>query len=333
MRAAVFQGVEAGLSVEKIDDPAPGPRGIVVRVRRCGICGSDLHMTDGNGLMQCPVGTVLGHEYSGEVVEIGTDVKAVGVGDRITALAMPSCGRCASCELGEPMWCTGDDKDFALTGAFAEYTCVGESAVVKLPGELSWEQGALVEPLAVAHHGVELARPHQGQRVVILGAGPIAMATLYWLQERGVGDVAVVARSPQRRQYAIDLNASSFDVMDELEIGDVNAEIVFEAAGTVGAVASSLAMVAKRGKIVSYGFCDMPDAFVPATALMKEVSIQFSMMYSKHDFAKTMQSLVSAPSDPRSMISETVSLDGLPSAFAGLRGSNQQCKVMIDPWG
>jgi (R,R)-butanediol dehydrogenase/meso-butanediol dehydrogenase/diacetyl reductase len=290
-------------------------------------------MTDGNGSMECPAGVVLGHEYAGEVVAIGRDVKTIRVGDRVTALAMPACGRCDSCARGELMWCTGDEKLFALTGGFAEYICVGEPAVMRLHEALSWEQGALVEPLAVARHGVELADPDSGQRVAILGAGPIAMATLYWLRERGLSDVLVVARSTQRKQYAMDLGARSFDVLDDDAIDGVNAEIVFEAAGTVGALTSALALTAKRGMVVSYGFCDEPDAFVPATALMKEVSIQFAMMYSRHDFEETICSLATSPSDPMTMVSEIVPLDRLPLSFEALRGPNQQCKVMIDPWG
>ena len=120
MRAAVFQGVDQPLSIEEVADPDPLPRMAVVRVGACGICGTDLSITSGRGFLQMPPGFVLGHEYAGEVVAVGPDVERLRVGDHVTSLAIPACGRCPQCLQGDPQWCTGDGKLMG-SGAYAEY--------------------------------------------------------------------------------------------------------------------------------------------------------------------------------------------------------------------
>src|SRR5438876_6164783 len=132
MRAAVFQGVGQGLAVDVIDDPTPPDRFVVVRVGRCGICGSDLQMTSGEGFLQVAAGARLGHEFAGEVVAVGRGAERLREGDHVCALAVMSCGRCAACLDGRNQWCTSTEKLIGL-GGYAEYAVVAEPQVVKLP--------------------------------------------------------------------------------------------------------------------------------------------------------------------------------------------------------
>lgn len=335
MKAAVYQGVDVGLRIERVADPTPGPNDVVLKVERCGVCGSDVHMTDGVGLMECPAGMVLGHEFAGEIVEIGSEVSGVAVGDRVTALAMPGCGRCPACIAGDLLSCTADEAEKVYaSGAFAEFVRTIGAGVVKLPDDVGWEAGALVEPLAVALHGVRLSGAQPGDRVTIVGAGPIALSTLTWLRARGVDDVTVVASSVRREHFARALGATEFIAADPADptTHPQGADLVVEAAGTPGAIAMAFGMARPRGAVISFGFCDVQDGFIPALVLMKELKLQFSMMYNRAEFETTVDALARQIIDPAAMISEVVSLDRLPAAFDALHATNEQCKVMIDPW-
>jgi threonine dehydrogenase-like Zn-dependent dehydrogenase len=338
MRAAVFQGVGNGLAVEERPVPVPDPRHVVIKVGSCGVCGTDLHFTDGHGLLQMPPGTVLGHEFAGEVVDVGPGIESLAVGDHITALAIASCGRCANCKAGDPQWCCGDPKLFGGAGAYAQYATVAEPQAVKLPPGLSWSDGALVEPLAVGLHAAHLAHLPPGSDVLVIGAGPIALSTVYWARRMGAGRIVVQARSRRRERYALDLGATEFIVSGDNPVAEaVEAlhcppSLVFEAAGVPGTIEQSMQVVQPRGTVVVLGWCTVPDSFVPALYLMKQVRLQFSMTYTLGEFRHTIDTLDSGAVEPRAMVSQTVSLDDLPAAFESLRGPSADCKVLIDPW-
>lgn len=331
----MYQGVDLGLQIEELPDPVAGPNDVVLKVERCGICGSDVHMTDGVGVMECPAGMVLGHEFAGEIVDVGKDVTGLAVGDRVTALAVPGCGRCAACLAGDLLACSAAEVDKVYgSGAYAEYVRTVGAGVVRLPDAVDWEAGALVEPLAVALHGVRLADAQPGDRVTILGAGPIALSALAWLRARGVDDVTVVATSSRREGYARELGATEFVAIDPADPAThpQGADLVLEAAGTPGAIGIAFGVARPRGTVVSFGFCDVPDGFIPALVLVKELKLQFSMMYDRSEFETTVEALATGMVRPASMVSEVVGLAELPVAFSALHGTNEQCKVMIDPW-
>jgi threonine dehydrogenase-like Zn-dependent dehydrogenase len=338
MRAAVFQGVGNGLAIEERPIPVPDPRHVVIRVGSCGICGTDLHLTDGHGFLQMPAGAILGHEFAGEVVEVGADVERLTVGDHITALAIPSCGRCSNCEAGEPQWCTGEPKLFGLAGAFAEFTTVAETQAVKVPAGLSWKDGALVEPLAVGLHGAYLGHIRPGADVLVIGAGPIALSAVYWARRMGAGRVVVQATSRRRERYAKELGATDFIVSGDNPVGEAiealhgPPSLVFEAAGMPGTLEQAMQVVQPRGTVVALGWCTVPDSFVPALYLMKQIRLQFSMTYSVGEFQHTIDTLDAGAVEPGTMVSSTVSLDELPAAFESLRGPSEECKVLVDPW-
>jgi len=333
MRAAVYKGPDQGLAIETIPDPEPGQREVVIRVESSGICGTDLHMTDGHGLVEASPGSVLGHEYAGEVVAIGSDVHGVTSGQRVTALAMPACGQCGPCQSGDLLWCEGDDKIAATTGGFAEFVAVGAAATVPLPDGVTSELGALAEPLSVAHHGVELASLHGDERIVVIGAGPIALAVTYWIRSRGIGQVTVVARTARREALARAMGAASFvattegQTLSEIE----KADIVFEAAGSRGALSQALEYVRPRGTVIGLGFYDEPDTIVPALWVMPEIRLQFAMMYSKVDFAASLEELREHPEDLGRMITAVIPLGDLPKMFTDLRGPSNQGKVLVNP--
>lgn len=320
--------------------PEPGPREVIVKVGRCGICGTDLSFAKGDGIMQLPAGTVFGHEYAGEVVEVGSTVEGLSIGDHITALAIPSCGRCPNCLAGDPQWCTAADEDklFGATGAYAQYSPVAETQAVKLPKTLSWQDGALVEPLAVGLHASYLAGFRPGTDMLVIGAGPIALATVYWARRMGAGRIVVQASTRRRERHARELGANDFitsgddPVATAIEALHGQPTLVFEAAGVPGTIEQAMQVVQPRGTVVVLGWCTVPDSYVPAIYMMKQVRVQFSMTYNVGEFRHTIDTLDAGAGEPATMITETVSLDALPPVFESLHGSTDQCKVMIDPW-
>ncbi len=337
MKAAVYQGPGKGLVVEQLDDPTPGERQLVVRVGACGVCGTDLHMTSGEDMLQFDAGAIPGHEYAGEVVAVGPGTERIRVGDHVTALAVPeACGHCVNCRAGLQQWCEGDDKVFGTGGAFAQYALLGEPLAVLLPESLEWRDGALIEPLSVGGHGVELSGVRPGDRVVVLGAGPIGLAAAYWARRRGAARVVVAATSARRQPQALAMGATDFvitggdPVTEIVEAAGGPPPLVFEAAGAPGALETAMTIVASRGTVIALGCLAKPDRFVPAWPLFKEVRLQFSMTYSVGDYQRTISELTSKTVGPRAMVTGGVNLTDLPPLFESLRGRADHCKVVVD---
>jgi (R,R)-butanediol dehydrogenase/meso-butanediol dehydrogenase/diacetyl reductase len=337
VRAAVFQGPGNGLAVEQVPDPTPAERQLVVKVESCGICGTDLSLTSGHGFLQLQAGDVPGHEYSGEVVAVGSGVEQLSIGDRVSALAIFSCcGRCESCRSGNEAWCTGSDRVVGTANGFAEYALLGEPQAVKLRRDLSWDEGALVEPLAVGLHGVDLSDLRPGTDVVVIGAGPIALAAVYWARRRGAGRIVVAARSNRRERIARRLGATDFVAGEN--IGEALVEraggpprAVFEAAGVPGSLGLAFDVVAARGTVTVLGFCTEPDTLVWMNAVSKQVRAQFSFVYGSGDFEAVMQALANDREGPSAMVTKKASLDELPAVLENLRGPSTDCKVLIAP--
>lgn len=335
MKAAVFKEVGQPLAIEHLADPAPGPGELLLQVGRCGICGTDLHMTDGHA-QTYPENSVIGHEFAGEVVALGREVSGYKLGDRVAAMPVVGCGQCGSCRSGDPMWC--EQGLIGISGGFGQYALAKAHAAIRLPRSLSLADGALVEPLAVGLHGVALAGLAPGARVLVQGAGAIGLAAAYWARHLGAGRIAMTARSARGEAYAGNMGVDHFLVAGTDLQQRVDAalggppEAVFECAGVPGMVAQAVNLVRPRGTVVILGNCMLPDTFHPAQAMFKQVRIQGSMVYSLREFETVAAVLDAGHVEPRSMVSDTVSYAQLPQAFEALRRPGAQCKVLLDPW-
>lgn len=337
MKAAVFQGAGEPLRIEEVPDPVPGPRDLVLDVQACGICGSDLHVSALPGAL--PGGAVMGHEFAGTVAEVGKEVgDAFAVGDLVTALPVIGCAACAACLSGDVMHCTalrgtglGD-----LPGAFAEYVRVGANESLHLPDGVDAKLGALVEPLAVALHAVETARLRSGEKVLVVGAGPIGLAITLWCRFFGARDVVVSELAEGRRRLASHLGATA--AIDAA--GDVGGafadttggppDVIFECVGVPGMLNQCVALAPPRGRIVVAGVCIESDTFSPVLAIMKELRLQFVLAYGKPDFAFTLDMLAAGRLDASPLVTDFVGLEGLPEAFEALRQPGGQCKVLLE---
>jgi (R,R)-butanediol dehydrogenase/meso-butanediol dehydrogenase/diacetyl reductase len=332
MKAAVFDRPGAPLRVASIADPEPRDDGVVIRVRRCGVCGTDLHMTEDHGGEAAAPGSIFGHEYAGEVVAIGKRVSGLRIGDAVAALPLAACGRCHSCRAGDPLWCAGMRLNY---GGFAEHVGADAASCVRLPASASVEDGALVEPLSVARHGVETAGPLAGKSVLVIGAGPIGLGVAYWARRAGAGHIAVLEKLRSRADLACRIGAdSAADPAGSFALGrqpDQPPDIVFECAGVPALLDMAVACVRPKGRIQSLGFCLTTAPFRPSAANLKEVTIAFPLGYSVADFEAAIDAFEEGDVAPRDMVTGRVALDDFPEAFEALRLPGAHCKLMVAP--
>ena len=333
MRAAVFSKLGQPLRVERVPDPEPGVGQIVVRVSRCGICGSDLHMTE-EALFGLTPGTVLGHEYAGEIIAVGKDVRRVRTGDRVSVMPVQGCWHCASCLAGQPAWCSQMRIE---GGGYGEYALANQSQCLQLPKSVSLEEGALIEPLAVGLHGVTVAQMPAGARVLVIGAGPIGLAATFWARRFGASRVAVTASTNRREALALAMGATAFidpsDASPEAVARTLGGppDVVFECVGKPGLLARCVECVRPRGTVVVLGLCTAMDSLMPFALVAKEVRVQAAALYGMRDFEIAADALAAEAAVPRAMITDTVGLEAMPAAFEALRQRNTQCKVMVNP--
>ena len=333
MKAAVFQALDQPLRIEEVAVPEAAADEVVIQVGRCGICGSDLHMTH-DPVFGVQPGAVLGHEFAGEIVEVGREVTGLKVGDRVAAAPVRGCGRCSSCLAGEPAWC---QKMLLQGGGYAEFVTATERQCLKLPASTSIADGALVEPLAVALHGVVRGKVTPGSRVLVIGAGPIGLGVVFWARRLGAARVAVSDLTTLQRDLAYQLGATAFEQTGPDAVARVAAalggapEIVFECVGRPGLLRQSLEHVGQRGRVVVLGLCTVPDSFVPFQAVSKEVDFVTSAFFDMHEYQASLDALDGGKAPPSAMVTDTVSLAAMPPVFEALRQRTSQCKVLVRP--
>lgn len=333
MRAVVTKG-PGDLVVENVPDPTPAPGQLVLRVSACGICGSDLHLHQA-GLL--PVGAIMGHEFCGEVMETGSGLRS---GDRVCVLPSLSCGQCERCRSGMGAYCT-EQQAIGLglpNGAFAEYVAVARHELVKLPAGVDNDHGALVEPLAVGLHAVNVGRIRRGERCLVIGAGPIGLAITLWARHFGASEVIVAELAPGRRAMAERMGATHVvdpmaeDLSDELTRAlPGGPEVVFEAVGVPGLIEQCVQHVRFRGRVVIAGVCISPDTLSPAPAILKEASLHFVLAYEKDDFQYTVDMIDQGRIAPGPMVTDCIGLAGVAGAFSELSKPTGQCKVLVFP--
>ena len=333
MRAAVMQGLHKPLSVETVPDPVPGAGDVIVKVGRCGICGSDLHMTEDPAYGQ-GAGSILGHEFAGEIVELGKGVEGLSKGDLVAVSPLKSCGTCPACRDGNVSWC----EVFGLQGGgYAEYVLTRPNQCVILPRSASLADGAIIEPLAVALHGVATSGMRIGDKVLIIGAGPIGLAAAFWARRMGAGRVVVQDVAEWQRSRALAMGAHDFIADRTDPIGAAEralggkANIVFECVGLPGLIAQAVEQVRPRGTIVLLGLCTKPDTFNSFAMLSKEVRLITSAFFTAREFEAALDALDRGAAEPRLLVTDTIPLDATPEVFELLRRRTEQCKVLIAP--
>ncbi|CUH95001.1 hypothetical protein P22_1070 [Propionispora sp. 2/2-37] len=256
MKALIAYGSQ-DLRLETMDIPAYEDDEVLIRVKACGICGSDLPRALQGTAHSYPI--ILGHEFSGYVAAVGSSVTNIQAGQRVTAAPLLPCGSCQYCKIGRPAMC--ESYNFVGSrrpGAFAEYVAIKAINVVPLADEVDYPAGAMIEPISVALHGVGRVSFNAGATAAVFGAGTIGLLTLQCLKAQGAGKVYVVDVIGTKLRLAQQLGADA--VINALEDDPVDymkqqgqPAVVFETAGSPLTQRQSIEVVSKLGKVVFVG--------------------------------------------------------------------------------
>lgn len=327
MKAVVSYDSDKPLVLEERATPVPGAGEVLVKVERCGVCGSDLRTRKAARRLY-PSGLVMGHEYAGRIVNIGRGVDPMRIGDRVAAYPGAGCGDCPACRNHHHVLCA---RGHHVMGGFAEYAVVPAHCAITLPGDVDTAAGALIEPLAVGCHAVRRAELKPGEPVLVVGAGTIALAAVYWARRAGAGHISVVSRSPRRAPMALRMGADSVLPIDEVTAatagtGEAPAAI-FECTGATAMLQAAIDWCAPFGRVLALGSSPVPETFVPASAGRKAITLQFPIGYTLEDFVRTAGSLRTTAVDARELVSDVVPLESLPTMFEALLEPNLHNKV------
>ncbi|HXZ88264.1 MAG TPA: alcohol dehydrogenase catalytic domain-containing protein [Candidatus Binataceae bacterium] len=335
MKAAAFKR-QNEMGIVEVAKPKAAPGEVVLKVHDCGICGSDLHACQyGFGM---PADSIMGHEFCGEVHEIGAGVRGFEPGQRVAGLPFVSCGTCDRCKRGMQIHCH-NLKGLGLgqlPGAYAEFVSCAATSLFKLPDNVSSRDGALVEPLSVGLHAVKRSGVGPGATAIIMGAGPIGLATLTWA--KGKGATVVVSelaegRAELARKLGADVvvNPNSQSPVDKVrEMTERNPELVFECIGVKGTLEQAINMVGPRSQVVVVGVCMEPDQIQPIQCIMKEVSVNFVLGYDPVDFDDTIDALATGKIKPQPMVTDIITVDQVPEMFTALRRPGSRAKVLVE---
>jgi (R,R)-butanediol dehydrogenase/meso-butanediol dehydrogenase/diacetyl reductase len=337
VRAAVLTEERPRLEMADVPAPIPGPGEALLKITGCGICGSDLHLAS---QLAAP-GAVLGHEIAGVVAGVGAGVDPVRWPDGTAVVARPfgGCGECAFCRAGRADHCARFQLiGLERPGGFAEFVAVRGDELFKLPATVSPDEQPLVEPLAVVRRAFRRGQVTTGDRVAVLGAGPIGLAAVAWAVAVGVEVVVVSEPSALRRRLAIELGATAaFDPTDApiaaavTEATGEGPTVVFECSGRPGLIEQAIELTAVEGRVVVVGICPQNDEIFPFWALSKELDVRFSIYYGREDFTDTLDALDTHRLNARSMVTETIGLEALPDRFAQLERDPDAGKVIVRP--
>jgi len=333
MLAARYLGPNR-IETAEVSIPVIGSEEALVQVEACGFCGSDMNIMAGTHPRAKPPLTV-GHELSGRIVKIGRSNAGLEIGDHVTVYPLISCGVCHACMHGSPHVCRKLQLfGFDVDGGMAEFVKLPITSLVKLPKNMPAKVGALIEPLAVAVHGVSRANLKTAGIAVVLGAGPIGLLTALVAQARGVPHVIISEVLPSRLKLAESLGLHAVKAGAELRAqvmkmsNENGADVLFECAGHPSSAREMTALVRSRGVIVNLGVFKKPVEVDMQAVNFKEIEILGSRVYDRKDFQDAIDIAMKLPLDR--IISHVFSLKEVGLAFEQFQ-SSEACKVLVLP--
>jgi 2-desacetyl-2-hydroxyethyl bacteriochlorophyllide A dehydrogenase len=339
MRAAVLR---EGRMVfrDDVPDPVPGPGQVLVAVRSCGICGSDLHfaahgaevlsLSDqmassfGAGGMNVDLNRdiFMGHEFSAEVLEAGPDTDTHPPGTLVTSVPI-----LMSATGVEPIVYSNK-----TVGGYAERMLLSAPFLLPIPNGLDPKHAALTEPMAVGLHAVNKSGIQPGETVLVLGCGPIGIAVIASLRAHGVETIVASDFSPKRRELASTMGAhKTLDPAQGSPFDSITPAVVFEAVGVPGIIDDVMRRAAHGTRLVIVGVCMQPDTVHPFFAIAKEINVQFVLAYDPNEFGASLRAIAEGDIDVTPVITGDVGLDEVGAAFDDLADPERHCKILVTP--
>ncbi|MFJ4923276.1 zinc-dependent alcohol dehydrogenase family protein [Streptomyces sp. NPDC088725] len=329
MRAAIVESV-GKVSVTTVPDPTPGPRDVVVRVAACGLCGTDLHILQGEFAPTLPI--IPGHEFAGEIVELGADVTELAIGDKVAVDPSLYCHECHYCRIGRGNLCERWNAiGVSKPGGAAEFAVAPVANCVKLPDHIDVKDAALIEPLSCAVRGYDVLSSTLGAQVLIYGSGTMGLMMLELAKRTGAASVDMLDVNPERLTTASKLGCSrSAASADELETRR-GWDIVIDATGNARAIQDGIGRVAKGGTFLQFGVSDYATTAViePYKIYNQEITITGSMAVL-HSYERAAALFATGVLDPSVFISDRLPLEQYPDAIEKFK-AGQGRKIVVEP--
>ncbi len=337
MRASVLRNGHMTYR-DDVAEPTPGPGQVLVGVRACGICGSDLHFAahgpevlamssrlshgDGHTNTDLSRDVFMGHEFCAEVIEAGPDTDTYPAGTLVTSIPV-----LLSAKGVEPIFSSND-----TIGGYAERMLLSAPLLLPVPNGLDFRDAALTEPMAVGLHAVNKAGVDVGDTALVLGCGPIGIAIIAALRMRGVETIVASDFSQKRRELASIMGAhQTVDPAVSSPFEHVKATVVFEAVGVPGMIDEVILRARPGTRLIVAGVCMQPDTVHPFFAITKEINVQFVLAYDPEEFATSLRALAEGLIDVSPLITGEVELAGVGAAFDDLADPERHCKVRVTP--
>ena len=338
MRSAVLRD-GAMVVRDDVPEPVPGPGQVLVAVKACGICGSDLHfaahgdqMLAAGGQMEGMPDTMsgidlsadiyMGHEFSAEVLEAGPGTDAPAAGTLVTSV---------------PVLLTPAGQEMIVysnttVGGYSERMLLSAPLLLRVPNGLDARHAALTEPMAVGLHAVNTSKIERGESALVIGCGPIGIAIIAALKYRGVETIVAADFSPTRRALAETVGAQvSVDPAQGSPFHRSTPAVVFEAVGAPGVIDDVLRRAPVGTRVVVAGVCMQPDTVHPFFASAKQISLHFVFGYDPSEFAESLRAIAEGDIDVAPLVTGEVGLDGVADAFADLGDPERHCKIVVTP--
>ncbi len=320
MRSAVFYG-KHDLRIEDHEMPKVGPKDVLIQVKACGVCGTDVHIYEGDkGAAEVTPPTILGHEFSGVITEVGSEVQHYQVGDRVCIDPNCYCGACDPCRKGVAHYCEHMiGYGTTVNGGFAEYCAVDERQVYKLGEHTTFEQGAMTEPVACCLHGMDMCEIQPGHQVVIIGGGMIGLLQLQLARLAGAAKIALLEPVESKREVAEKLGADVCidpiheDVKARLkEAGMTWINTVIECVGRPSTIEQAIDIAGNKAVVMMFGLTK-PDETIsvkPFEIFRKELELKASYI-NPYTQKRALDLIDSGRLDVSSMVYEVCGLDRL----------------------
>lgn len=338
MKASRFLGNKT-FAVADLPTPHAGPGELVLRNQVCGVCGTDVHIYHGEpGSADVNPPVVLGHEYSGEVVEVGEGVTGFAVGDHVTVDPNIYCGHCVYCQNGKKQLCPSMEAiGVTRDGGFAQYSLIPASQAFKLEPTVPWEAAAMAEPLACCLHGIDLAGIQVGDKVCVVGGGAIGLLMVQLAKLSGASQIVLSEPNEKRRQVGLQLGANAAldptrtDAQEAFaQVLDGGANVVIECVGNVPAVKSAFQFAGKGATVLLFSVPKVDATFdLPLfDVYKKELTIKGSFV-NPDTHARAVALINSGKVDFGPIITHRFPLDQLPEAIA-MQMSDASIKVVVE---